>query len=105
MTLNDAQIQVDEYVSQFKMGYWSPLSNLARLIEEVGELARELNHLFGDKPKKSSEKIANMKEEMGDILFTLICIANSQSVNLQECLDEVIAKYNHRDRNRWERKN
>ncbi|HEO64636.1 MAG TPA: nucleotide pyrophosphohydrolase [Spirochaetes bacterium] len=102
MTLEDAQREVHKYVSQFKMGYWAPLSNLARLIEEVGELARELNHLYGNKSKKPTEGEGHIADEIGDILFTLICIANSEDIDLTTSLKGVIDKYNHRDRDRWD---
>lgn len=104
MTINEAQSKVDEYISQFKDGYWPALSNLARLIEEVGELSRELNHRYGSKKKKPEERESQLTDEMGDILFTLICIANSENINLEESLVKVIDKYNHRDEGRWDKK-
>ncbi len=103
MTLKEAQSEVDKYVSQFKMGYWPALSNLARLIEEVGELARELNHLYGHKTKKLTESKGDIADEIGDILFTLICIANSEGIDLGSSLKGVINKYNQRDKDRWDR--
>ena len=66
MTITEAQRSVDAYVSQFKEGYWPPLSNLARLIEEVGELARELNHRYGHKPKKANEPEQDLALELAD---------------------------------------
>ena len=67
------QQEVDEYIGQFKEGYFSPLAMMARLTEELGELAREVNHYYGEKPKKDTEKEKAMEEEIGDVLFVIIC--------------------------------
>jgi NTP pyrophosphatase (non-canonical NTP hydrolase) len=104
MDLRDAQQQVDRYISQFKLGYFPPLVNLARLMEEVGELARELNHQFGPKTKKADEPHAELALEMGDILFVLVVLSNQLGIDLQEALERTIAKYEVRDAERWERK-
>ena len=103
MTIAQAQQAMDAYVSQFKEGYWPPLSNLARLIEEVGELARELNHRYGDKPKKPGEPEQDIGMELADILFVLIAIANQQQIDLQASFQAVLDKYQVRDRDRWNR--
>lgn len=102
-TMEDLQREVDEYISQFKEGYFSPLAMLARLSEELGELAREVNHYYGEKPKKSTEKENTVEEELGDLLFVLICFANSLNINLEEAHDRVIEKFRTRDANRWTR--
>ncbi len=101
MTLEEAQRAVDGWVSQFAEGYWPPLSNLARLVEEVGELARELNHRYGHKPKKPEEPEQDLALEMGDILFVLIALANEQGIDLNEAFGRVLEKYRVRDANRW----
>ncbi|MEI5907211.1 nucleotide pyrophosphohydrolase [Bacillus spongiae] len=103
-TINDIQLEVDQYISQFKEGYFSPLAMLARLTEELGELAREVNHYYGEKPKKKSEEEKTIEEELGDLLFVLICFANSQKIDLQEAHDRVMNKFNTRDKDRWTRK-
>lgn len=103
MTIADAQRAVDSYVSQFKEGYWPPLSNLARLIEEVGELARELNHRYGHKPKKADEPEQDLALELADILFVLIALANEQKVDLEQAFGRVLQKYQVRDADRWTR--
>ncbi len=103
MKISEAQRAVDAYVGQFKEGYWPPLSNLARLIEEVGELARELNHRYGDKPKKADEPEQDIGMELADILFVIIAIANEQKIDLEAAFDAVLDKYQVRDRNRWTR--
>ena len=100
-SLRDLQKEVDEWVRSWGGGYWSPLSNLARLIEEVGELARLINDQFGEKPKKATEPAQELGLEMADILYTLICIANSQEIDLQESFDQVMQKYQTRDKYRY----
>ncbi|MDP5273828.1 nucleotide pyrophosphohydrolase [Chengkuizengella axinellae] len=100
-TLNQLQQEVDEYISQFKEGYFSPLSMLARISEEVGELAREVNHSFGEKPKKPSEEDNSIEMELADILFIIICFANSQGINLTDAFNQVMNKFQTRDKDRW----
>ncbi|GAE25054.1 MazG nucleotide pyrophosphohydrolase [Halalkalibacter wakoensis JCM 9140] len=97
------QEEVDQYISQFKEGYFSPLAMLARMSEEVGELAREVNHYYGEKPKKTTEQERTMEQEMGDILFVLICFANSLHIDLEEAFDLVMEKFETRDKDRWTR--
>lgn len=102
--MKQMQEEVDTYIGQFKEGYFSPLAMLARMTEEVGELAREVNHFHGEKPKKSSEEANTMEQEMGDILFVLICFANSLNIDLEEAFELVMNKFEVRDKNRWTRK-
>ena len=104
-TMHEMQREVDEYISQFKEGYFSPLSMFARMTEEVGELAREVNHQFGEKPKKLDEAENSIDNELGDILFIIICFANSLGIDLQQAHDRVMEKFNTRDRNRWTKRN
>lgn len=100
-TTKDIQEQVDQYISQFQEGYFSPLSLIARLAEEVGELAREVSHVHGEKPKKESEADSTIEEELGDILFVLTCFANSLNIDLSQAFDQTMNKFNSRDKNRW----
>ncbi|MEM2988507.1 MAG: nucleotide pyrophosphohydrolase [Candidatus Bathyarchaeia archaeon] len=99
--MNRAQKIVDEWMAQFEEGYWPPLSMLAALIEEVGELAREMNAREGMKRKKRTEPEADIGLEMADILFSLICLANHYDVNLENKFKEVMEKYSERDMGRW----
>ncbi|WP_338776771.1 nucleotide pyrophosphohydrolase [Metabacillus sp. FJAT-52054] len=103
-TMKDIQKEVDTYIGQFKEGYFSPLAMTARLTEELGELAREINHRFGEKPKKSSEADKAIEEELGDVLFVLVCMANSLQIDLAEAHDLVMKKFAVRDRDRWTKK-
>lgn len=101
MRLSEAQAAVDAWISQFEEGYWPPLTNLARLTEEVGELAREMNHRFGHKTKRADEPEQDLALELGDVLFVLLVIANEQGVDLEETLERVLQKYRTRDGERW----
>ncbi|WP_088010673.1 nucleotide pyrophosphohydrolase [Gottfriedia acidiceleris] len=103
-TMKEMQNEVDTYIGQFKEGYFSPLAMMARLTEEMGELAREINHTYGEKPKKKTEKEKLIEEELGDVLFVMICLANSLNIDLQEAHDIVMKKFNTRDKDRWTRK-
>ncbi len=103
-TLKEMQQAVDEYISQFKAGYFPPLSQLARLTEEVGELAREINHNYGDKQKKHDELPGSVQEELGDVMIVLMIMANSLDIDLTETFEQNMAKFNQRDHYRFERK-
>jgi len=104
MSLAENQRRVDAWISQFEEGYFPPLTNMARLSEEVGELAREINHRFGQKTKKKDEPEGDLAIEMADILFVIICMANREGIDLQEAFDRMMAKVEHRDTTRWTKK-
>ncbi len=104
MSLTDIQHRVHAWISRYEEGYFDPLTNLARLSEEVGELAREVNHRFGQKTKKQDEPDGDLAMEMGDILFVLVCMANREGIDLQEAFDRMMEKVERRDRDRWTRK-
>jgi NTP pyrophosphatase (non-canonical NTP hydrolase) len=101
MSLTDCQRAVDAWVSRFEEGYFHPLTNLARLAEEVGELAREVNHSFGQKTKKKDEPEGDLAMEMADILFVLICMANREGIDLAAAFSRMMEKVAHRDADRW----
>jgi NTP pyrophosphatase (non-canonical NTP hydrolase) len=102
-TMKQLQQDVDTYIGQFKEGYFSPLAMMARMTEELGELAREVNHYYGEKPKKDTEETKSIEEEAGDVLFVLICLANSLNIDLEEAHEIVMKKFNSRDKDRWTR--
>src|SRR5919107_242070 len=104
MSLKDAQQRVDTWVAQFEEGYFDPLTNLARLAEEVGELAREVNHRFGQKTKKPDEPEGDLAMEMADIMFVLICMANREGIDLEQAFERMMLKVEARDEHRWTRK-
>lgn len=103
-TLGEAQRRVHAWISQFEAGYFHPLTNLARLTEEVGEFAREVNHRWGQKTKKADEPLADLGMEMADILFVLICMANREGIDLGACFEAMLRKVETRDAERWARK-
>ena len=103
-SMRQLQQEVDRHIGQFKEGYFAPMEMLARMTEELGELAREVNHVYGPKKKKESEAEKLIEEEMGDVLFVLICMANSMEIDLQEAHDGVMEKFRTRDKDRWTRK-
>jgi NTP pyrophosphatase (non-canonical NTP hydrolase) len=98
------QQEVDEWISQFKEGYFPPLAMLARLAEEVGELSRALMHHHGGKRPKPGEDAGNIGEEIADSIFVLVCLANSLGVDLDQEFARMMEKYRERDAERWTRK-
>lgn len=104
MALSDYQKQVDAWVQQYKIEYWKPHEILTRLAEEVGELAREVNHEFGSKRKKPDEKPSSIGGEIADIIVTVCCMANSLRIDLDEEFARAIDKLYGRDKNRFEKK-
>lgn len=103
-TTVEIQERVDKYISQFKEGYFTPLSLMARLAEETGEMAREVNHYYGEKPKKKTESENTVEDELGDILFVLACFANSLDIDLSQAFARAMTKIETRDKDRWTRK-
>ena len=101
MSLSDSQRRVDRWISQFEEGYFHPLTNVARLAEEVGELAREVNHRYGQKTKKREEPEGDLALEMADILFVVICMANREGIDLDHAFDRMMDKVERRDTSRW----
>ena len=99
ITLHDAQRQVDNWIRQYGVRYFSELTNMAVLTEEVGELARVMARKYGDQSFKPGEK-DNLDEEIADIFWVLLCIANQTGVNLTEAFRRNIEKKTGRDRTR-----
>ena len=105
MSLTDYQKEVDDWVQQFNPAYWPALEKMARLSEEIGEVAREINHLYGTKKKKHTEDKSELADELIDVLFTLICIANDENIDLEQSWKKMVnEKMNKRDANRFEKK-
>jgi NTP pyrophosphatase (non-canonical NTP hydrolase) len=97
------QSRIDDYISQFQEGYFTPMTLVVRLSEELGELAREVNHTYGEKPKKSSEAEGSIALELGDLLFVIGCLANRLDIDLTEAFLQVMNKFETRDQHRWTR--
>lgn len=100
MTIEQAQQQVDEWIKTVGVRYFSELTNMAILTEEVGELARIMARKYGDQSFKKSDEGKNLADEMADVLWVLICLANQTGVNLTEALEKNFEKKNIRDANR-----
>ena len=100
MTLQQAQQQVDGWIKTVGVRYFSELTNMAILTEEVGELARIMARTYGDQSFKESDKQKNMADEMADVLWVLICLANQTGVDLTEALEKNFEKKNSRDAER-----
>ena len=97
MTIQNAQQQVDEWIKTVGVRYFSELTNMAILTEEVGELARIMARQYGDQSFKESDKESNLPDEMADVLWVLICLANQTGVDLTEALQKNFEKKNIRD--------
>lgn len=97
MTIQEAQDTIDKWITTTGVRYFSELTNMVVLTEEVGELARIMARKYGDQSFKESDKGADMADEMADILWVLICLANQTGVNLTEALNKNIEKKNLRD--------
>jgi NTP pyrophosphatase (non-canonical NTP hydrolase) len=100
MSLKEAQDQVDSWVKTYGIRYFSELTNMAILTEEVGELARIMARTYGDQSFKKSDLGKDLGDEMADVLFVLICLANQTGVNLTEAFEKNLAKKTDRDKDR-----
>ncbi|MPR32812.1 nucleotide pyrophosphohydrolase [Salmonirosea aquatica] len=100
MTLQEAQKQVDAWIKEYGVRYFSELTNMAILTEEVGELARIMARTYGDQSFKKSDLDRNLGDEMADVLWVLICLANQTGVDLTEAFEKNMAKKTIRDKDR-----
>lgn len=100
MTLEQAQQQVDEWIKTHGVRYFSELTNMAILTEEVGEVARMMARRYGDQSEKESDKNKDLADEMADVLWVLICLANQTGVNLTEAFQKNMEKKTNRDKDR-----
>lgn len=101
LTFCEAQARVDAWISQFEEGYFEPLVQISRMVEELGELARSVSHEMGKKRPKAGELCHGVDEEVGDLLFVLICFANARGLDLGSQLETTLRKIDGRDRARW----
>ncbi|OJV87626.1 MAG: pyrophosphatase [Bacteroidia bacterium 44-10] len=100
MTIQEAQQQVDEWIKTYGVRYFSELTNMAILTEEVGELARIMARTYGDQSFKKSDLSKNLADEMADVLWVLFCLANQTGVDLEDALHKNIEKKTQRDADR-----
>ncbi|MEN8248392.1 MAG: nucleotide pyrophosphohydrolase [Bacteroidota bacterium] len=99
MTISEAQQRIDDWIKVYGVKYFGELTNMAILTEEVGELARIMSRKYGDQSFKEGES-TDLSDEMADVLWVLICLANQTGVNLTEALEKNIAKKTARDKDR-----
>ncbi len=100
MTIQEAQEQVDQWIKKYGVRYFSELTNMAILTEEVGELARIVSRTYGEQSFKESDKNRDIGDEMADVLWVLICMANQTGVDLTKALEKNIEKKTFRDKDR-----
>ena len=105
LSFSEAQVKVDAWISKFEEGYFPPLVQIARLVEELGELSRSVSHATGVKKPKPGETLHNVEEEIGDMLFVLTCLANSLHISLADVFEQTLHKIDARDTSRWTLKN
>lgn len=105
MTLTEAQSTVDAWIKQYGVRYFNELTNTAILMEEVGEVARIVARRYGEQSEKESDKGKNLDDELADVLFVLICLANQTGIDLDEALKKNLDKKTNRDKDRHHHNN
>lgn len=100
MTIKDSQKQVDDWIKQYGVRYFSELTNMAMLTEEVGEVARIIARRYGEQSEKESDKNKDLGDELADVMFVLICLANQTGIDLEEALQRNLDKKTNRDSER-----
>ncbi|MEZ4778521.1 MAG: nucleotide pyrophosphohydrolase [Flavobacteriaceae bacterium] len=100
MDLKNAQKQVDEWIKKHGVRYFNELTNMAQLTEEVGEVARIIARRYGEQSEKESDKEKDLGEELADVVFVVLCLANQTGVDLQEAFLQKMEKKTKRDHNR-----
>lgn len=100
MTISEAQKKVDHWIKTYGVRYFNELTNTAMLMEEVGEVARIMARRFGEQSEKESDKNKKLDDELADVLFVLICIANQTGVDLENALEQNLVKKTNRDQTR-----
>jgi NTP pyrophosphatase (non-canonical NTP hydrolase) len=100
MTIKEAQQKVDEWIKKYGVRYYNELTNMAILTEEVGEVARIIARQYGEQSNKKSDENLNLADELADVLFVVICLANQTGIDLQNALEQNLLKKTQRDKNR-----
>lgn len=100
MTVEEAQARVDAWIKEYGVRYFDELTNLSLLMEEVGEVARIMSRRYGEQSEKESDKAKMLDDELADVLFVLICIANQTGVDLTKAFENNLMKKTQRDANR-----
>ena len=102
MSFAPIQKSVDDWIQQQTPGYFQPLQMIARLTEELGELARAVSYRFGEKVPKPGEKVDEVADELSDLIFVAICLANSMDINLDDAWKDLLTKLYQRDKGRYQ---
>ncbi len=98
--LNEAQIAVDTWIKEHGVRYFDPLTNMAQLTEEVGEVARIISRRYGEQSEKPSDRAKDLGEELADVVFVVLCLANQTGINLQAAFDKKLDLKTNRDHDR-----
>lgn len=101
MPLEELQRDVDAWIRDYTHGYFTPLMMLARLTEELGELSRAVSHRHGEKKPKPGEEPGQISDEIADLLFVLVCLANTEGISLDDAWKQLLRKLYERDATRW----
>lgn len=100
MNIQNAQLAVDEWIKEHGVRYFNELTNMAQLTEEVGEVARIIARRYGEQSEKESDKNKDLGEELADVMFVVLCLANQTGINLQEAFDKKLEQKTKRDHDR-----
>lgn len=100
MNIQDAQVAVDDWIKEHGVRYFNELTNMAQLTEEVGEVARIIARRYGEQSEKESDKSKDLGEELADVVFVVLCLANQTGINLQEAFDKKLDLKTKRDKDR-----
>lgn len=100
MNLENAQLEVDNWIKEHGVRYFNELTNMAQLTEEVGEVARIIARRYGEQSEKESDKNKDLGEELADVMFVVLCLANQTGINLQEAFDKKLKIKTERDHDR-----
>jgi NTP pyrophosphatase (non-canonical NTP hydrolase) len=100
MTIQEAQAKIDQWIQEYGVRYFDEMTNMAILMEEVGEVARIMSRRYGEQSEKESDKNKDLGDEMADVLFVLMCLANQTGVDLEKALEKNLEKKTNRDHSR-----
>jgi len=100
MTIKEAQTKIDDWIKKYGVRYYNELTNMAILTEEVGEVARIISRQYGEQSSKKSEKDLDLADELADVLFVVMCLANQTGIDLEKALEQNLSKKTERDKNR-----
>ena len=100
MTIKDAQRRIDEWIKKYGVRYFNELTNMAILTEEVGEVARIISRRYGEQSEKETDKNLDLADELADVIFVVMCIANQTGIDLEKALEQNLIKKTQRDKNR-----